>query len=176
MPGPLRFIRIPRAKTLMRKITGTNPGPSPKIVFVLLIAAFIVLSLQHPDSNSPVQIVSANKRNTTVSPHAITCRDPRIIDGDTFDCDGRRIRLEGIDTPEMPGHCNPGRDCTGGDPYAAKKTLASLSRGIITCTPVKTDHYGRIVARCANDREDLSCAMLGSGHAVRRYADISCPI
>ena len=34
-----------------------------------------------------------------------------VTDGDTIRCDGEPIRLLGIDTPEVPGHCREGRDC-----------------------------------------------------------------
>ena len=35
-----------------------------------------------------------------------------VIDGDTIHCGYTRVRLAGIDAPEMPGHCQPGRACT----------------------------------------------------------------
>ena len=105
---------------------------------------------------------------------AIACSDPRIIDGDTLDCGGTRIRLAGIDAPEKPGHCREGRKCTPGDPAASENHLRSLTRGAIVCQPEEIDHYGRTVARCrANDR-DLSCAMIADGYAVRRYGRIFC--
>lgn len=44
---------------------------------------------------------------------AFACSNVGIIDGDTFDCGSTRIRLHGIDSPEMPGHCRSGRECTG---------------------------------------------------------------
>lgn len=105
----------------------------------------------------------------------ISCYSPRVIDGDTFDCDGERIRLAGIDAPEMPGHCRPGRRCTEGDPYASKTHLDSLTTGLVECWRVETDHYGRMVARCKADGEDLSCSMIEDGQAVRRYGHVSCP-
>lgn len=104
----------------------------------------------------------------------IACHSPYIIDGDTLTCDGQRIRLEGIDAPEMPGHCRAGRSCTSGDPHAAKSYLESISRGSVTCRPIKKDVYGRTVARCEAGGRDLSCAMIAADHAVRRYSVILC--
>ncbi|TNE31616.1 MAG: thermonuclease family protein [Alphaproteobacteria bacterium] len=106
---------------------------------------------------------------------SIFCHSPYIIDGDTFDCVGTRIRLMGIDAPEMPDHCRPGRRCTEGDPFAAKKYLESLATGWVKCRAIEIDHYGRTIARCKVKDVDLSCAMIASGHAVRRYSSISCP-
>lgn len=106
---------------------------------------------------------------------AIRCTAPRVIDGDTFDCAGTRIRLAGIDAPEMPGHCAAGRKCTAGDPHAARDYLSTLTRTAVSCASIETDKYGRTIARCAvNGGNDLSCAMLDAGHAVRRYGYISC--
>jgi hypothetical protein len=114
-----------------------------------------------------------NKRNT--ESRTLFCNSPYIIDGDTFDCIGTRIRLMGIDAPEMPDHCRPGRRCTKGDPLAAKEYLQSLATGRVTCRVTEIDHYGRSIARCHAGEVDLSCAMIASGHAVRRYSNISCP-
>ena len=44
-----------------------------------------------------------------------------VNDGDTLRCqDGTRIRLSGIDAPELDGHCQPGRACVPGDPLASR--------------------------------------------------------
>jgi endonuclease YncB( thermonuclease family) len=104
----------------------------------------------------------------------IVCSSPRIIDGDTFDCAGLRIRLAGIDTPEMPGHCRKGRACTPGDPAAARDELIRLTRSVVECRETNKDRYKRIVALCEVGGVDLSCAMIASGHAVARYAPIDC--
>lgn len=105
----------------------------------------------------------------------LPCPSPRVVDGDTLRCGDIRIRLAGIDTPEMPGHCRKGRDCTPGDPHAAKAHLQQLvSRGPLRCTEQDVDHYGRSVARCTVGDIDLSCEQLQSGHAVARYGRIDC--
>lgn len=98
-----------------------------------------------------------------------------MIDGDTFECGGRRIRLYGIDAPELPGHCAAERACVPGDPFAARTGLRNITRGQVSCGVVETDVYGRTVARCSGPRGDLSCAMVVDGHAVRRYGALRCP-
>lgn len=104
----------------------------------------------------------------------ISCANPYVIDGDTLDCSGVRIRLAHIDAPEMPGHCREGRRCTPGDPYAARDRLIALTRGGISCTAEDTDTYGRTVARCRGRSGDLSCRMVAGGYAVRRYGELRC--
>lgn len=106
---------------------------------------------------------------------ARACAPATVIDGDTIDCGGVKVRLLGIDAPEMPGHCRPGRECTPGDPYASTAALrALLAGGEVTCRPTGTDHYGRTLARCSVGGEDLSCAQIEGGHAVQRYSRIWC--
>lgn len=106
--------------------------------------------------------------------HVVSCVSPVVIDGDTFTCSGLRIRLASIDAPEMPGHCRKGRRCTSGDPFGSRDYLRSLVNGPVTCHPIDTDHYGRTVARCEADGKDLSCEMVGAGHAVKRYGFLLC--
>lgn len=104
----------------------------------------------------------------------LTCRNPRIIDGDTLDCGGERVRLHSIDAPELPGHCAAGRACTPGNPYAARDALRQLTRGNITCTRSGTDRYGRTIAECFAGGVNIECAMVADGHAVPRYGTLHC--
>lgn len=105
------------------------------------------------------------------------CLAPTHHDGDAIRCLGqsRSMRLYGIDAPEMPGACRPGRRCTPGDPLAARDHLRDLTRGRkVMCETIDRDHYGRDVVRCSADGVDLSCAMVADGYAVRRYGDLEC--
>jgi uncharacterized membrane protein YsdA (DUF1294 family) len=108
---------------------------------------------------------------------AFLCLNPSHHDGDSIYCAGqvRSNRLYGIDAPEMPGACRPGRECTPGNPYAARDHLKSLTEGRqVTCEPLDTDVYGRTIVRCSADGVDLSCAMVKDGYAVERYGTLSC--
>ena len=85
------------------------------------------------------------------------------------------MRLQGIDAPEMPGACRPGRTCVDGDPYAARDYLRSLTAGKrLQCTQEDTDNYGRPIVNCTADGVNLSCAMIAAGQAVPRYAPLDC--
>lgn len=107
--------------------------------------------------------------------HILECPSVNVLDGDTFDCGVTRIRLEGIDAPELKGHCRPGRTCAPGDPQASTANLVRLTEWrTIRCTTTDTDVYGRTVARCTAGEMDLSCAQIESGNAIRRYALIKC--
>jgi micrococcal nuclease len=90
------------------------------------------------------------------------CTAPRVIDGDTLACSRERIRLLGIDAPEMPGHCRRGRACVKGDPFASKRSLQAILAGSrpVRIEPVTTDRYGRTVAVVRAGGRNLSCWQL----------------
>jgi micrococcal nuclease len=88
------------------------------------------------------------------------------IDGDTLDCSGEKIRLLGIDAPEMPGHCRVGRECAPGDPYASKASLQSAIQFSMQITRVGVDHYGRTLAMVYANGENLSCIQLRSSQSL----------
>lgn len=120
--------------------------------------------------------VPAGRLSAATSNDDVGCTDPRVVDGDTLRCGKTRIRLSGIDAPELPGHCARGRACTPGDPFASTDNLRALVSGaVMTCRQTDTDRYGRTVARCSVRGRDLSCAQVAGGFAVRRYAPLSCP-
>lgn len=95
----------------------------------------------------------------------------RVTDGDTIRCGEERIRLLGIDAPELPGHCRRGRDCAPGDPVASTESLKAGMTGALRIERVDGDRYGRTLALVAGDRGDLSCWQLRSRQAryVQRW-------
>ena len=89
-----------------------------------------------------------------------------VVDGDTLRCQGERIRLLGIDAPELPGHCRAGRNCAPGDPYASTRSLEQALSGRLTIERVGVDRYGRTLALIRGGQGNLSCWQLRQGHAV----------
>lgn len=91
-----------------------------------------------------------------------------VIDGDTIDLHGTRIRLWGIDAPES------GQRCTrpsGADWRCGKDAAFALSdrigRAPVACEVKDTDRYGRKVALCRDAKgQDLNAWMVREGWAV----------
>jgi len=143
----------------------------------ILAAVWLVENRLKSSGNIAVRTQNPTVQSDQTAPRRtadLACYQPDIVDGDTFRCDGQRVRLVGIDAPEMPGHCRPGRRCVSGDPQAAKDYLSSITRTRVECTSEGTDTYGRTLGRCEANGVDLSCAMLKAGHAERRYGFIMC--
>lgn len=91
------------------------------------------------------------------------------VDGDTLRCGSERVRLLGIDAPELPGHCRPGRNCAPGNPWASKAALAFMINGRqVRLDRHGTDRYGRTLAFAWAGSVNLSCAQLQSGNAIYR--------
>jgi endonuclease YncB( thermonuclease family) len=90
-----------------------------------------------------------------------------VIDGDTLEIHGARIRLWGIDAPEHDQLCR-GDDSL---PYrcgaaAANKLGAFIAHRLVLCVPKDTDRYGRTVATCRADAEDLGEWLVSEGLAL----------
>jgi endonuclease YncB( thermonuclease family) len=90
----------------------------------------------------------------------------RAADGDTLTLGGHRIRLAGIDAPEMMQVCRwDGADWRCG--VAARSRLADLLRaGPVTCRTQGRDKYDRLLARCRTPAGDLGERMVREGLAV----------
>ena len=97
----------------------------------------------------------------------------RVIDGDTIEVQGQRIRLHGIDAPESAQKCKlKGKSCPCGE--IAGGALKDLTAGIeVRCEQVDVDRYGRIVATCYDNHDfDINRNMVYTGWALayRKYS------
>lgn len=101
-----------------------------------------------------------------------------VIDGDTIEITGQRIRLHGIDAPESSQWCED----EAGERYRCGRDAAFFLDAMLKgraalCDHMDTDRYGRIIGRCYfNDADhglvDVNATMVHMGHAIayRRYS------
>lgn len=89
-----------------------------------------------------------------------------VIDGDTLEIHGERIRLHGIDAPESGQHCRYSGTLQRCGQQAAN-TLDQLINGKpVTCEGKERDRYGRLVAVCYVDGIDVNATMVRNGWAL----------
>ncbi len=98
---------------------------------------------------------------------------PRVIDADTLEVSGQRIRLGGIDAPEMSEEClrADGRRWACGA-WATEQARAMLAGQRVHCVDLGQRTYQRAVGRCYLDGQDIAVSLIEAGAARRcaRYA------
>ena len=99
--------------------------------------------------------------------HAEVSGPALVIDGDTIEISGERIRLHGIDTPEANQTClnDFGKRWQCGQ--EATLALKALIRDhSITCKGAERDKYRRLIAVCFAGLNDLNAEMVRQGWAL----------
>lgn len=94
-----------------------------------------------------------------------------VIDGDTLEIHGKRIRLHAIDAPESRQTCERGGEAWRCGQASALALADKIGRRPVSCEQTDVDRYKRIVARCFASGEDLNGWLVGQGLAVayRQY-------
>ena len=92
----------------------------------------------------------------------------RIIDGDTIEIHGQRIRLNGIDAPESRQTCMAD-GVTWPCGQSATDALAAFIGGeSVRCEGKGSDRYGRTIATCTVQGEDIEAWMVTNGWALAK--------
>jgi endonuclease YncB( thermonuclease family) len=149
--------------------------------FALGLAIGAALGPVAASRGDPLAAPQSVRSATTDAPRALRAGHPaevlRVLDGDTFEARVRvwpglditsKIRLRGIDAPELKARCAEER----AKAEAARDALkAILDQGEVGISAVTIDKYGGRVIADASTRAtpDVSAALLGAGLA-RSYA------
>ena len=90
-----------------------------------------------------------------------------VIDGDTLEVHGTRIRLWGIDAPESSQLCR-GEDSSQYrcGARAANELDTFIAQRPVNCVPLSLDRYGRTVATCSVGGVDLGEWLVRNGLAL----------
>lgn len=90
----------------------------------------------------------------------IPCPAIIVTDGDSLRCGEERLRLLGIDAPEM-GKCSAWRVCVPGNGEASKRSLVSAVNGRkVRYKIVGRDRYGRSLVVAWAGKINLACWQL----------------
>jgi endonuclease YncB( thermonuclease family) len=143
---PRSILRIPR-------------GPWPIVVMMFVIGG---LAYFKPDFSRVVPHAKPTAGSTVTGA-------ARVIDGDTIEIGGERIRFNGIDAPEMAQTCEDGQ----GRAYRCGATARqALGRFLDAAQPtrcdfVSRDRYGRFVGNCFRaDDASVSAYLVRHGFAM----------
>jgi endonuclease YncB( thermonuclease family) len=119
---------------------------------VLAIAILAMLAL----------VATRLERFSTVNPIGTA----KVGDGDSLELAGERIRLRGIDAPELFQTCRK----AGADYPCGRQARDSLKRlaggGAISCEGWERDRYGRLLATCTAGGRELNREQVAAGWAV----------
>jgi endonuclease YncB( thermonuclease family) len=147
----------------------------PRLAFgcpLALVAALLVLKgIDHGDGDGaaePVAQLSASDRSTE---DEIAGR-ASVVDGDTIEIQGTRIRLHGIDAPEGGQVCQIADEAYRCGQRAALVLSDHLGSRMVRCIQIDVDQWGRSVAKCSVGGQDIGARMVEKGWAVayRRYS------
>ncbi|MDF1600875.1 thermonuclease family protein [Mesorhizobium sp. YIM 152430] len=169
------------SKTRIVKILGfkrkkRKPGRPVLVAMALLAAASVgyhgpdLLRNSVPDlipsivpARSTKIVASSSFSSQTLSGRA------SVIDGDTIEIRGERIRLDGIDAPESSQTCNDAHGVSYRCGAQAAEALAEMlaASSPTSCDYVDRDQYGRYVGNCyLADGNSVQAAMVRSGWAM----------
>lgn len=110
-----------------------------------------------------------------VAPAATLSGTATVSDDDTVTVSGARIRLHGIDAPEIDQVCLSGTGKTYACGIAARDALIQLiGRKPLTCTGSEIDVYERRLMTCFVDGVDINAVMVSRGWALAfgRYSNV----
>lgn len=174
---PKRGLGIADALTLnhtagmkTRRRTKRHAKPKVWLVVITLGVALLLIGDDHPQLR---QVVDAFLQ-VFVSDRGVVKRqvgNAEVIDGDTMDVNGSRVRLYGIDAPEAAQTCQrDGRTWACGT-IAEHSLVSAIAGRQVRCEEQHIDRYGRRVATCRAGEKNLNAWMVENGWAVayRQY-------
>ena len=108
---------------------------------------------------------------------------PKVVDGDTIYIKSYKIRLEGIDAPEMKQKCKKPylqimfftfqKDYYCGQ-VSKKKLVQKIGNKSVKCILLGKDRYKRYLAKCFKGTINLNRWMVRNGYAIayRKYSKL----
>ena len=140
----------------------------PLFVLVVGILVYLYVNRQHIHSvESVVSLAMTSLSLPDVTKPPQQSGQAQIIDGDTLSLSGQKIRLYGIDAPEMAQKCQDANRQRYHCGQRSKEALRALvDQQTVRCHAKAKDKYGRVVAICVAGSTEINRWMVRHGHAV----------
>jgi endonuclease YncB( thermonuclease family) len=132
------------------------------ILALILVVGF----LSERIDSFPWPSFSANVRPTLSASSDDVVGRASVVDGDTLDIHGQRIRLWGVDAPESAQQCYIDRQPWRCGQKASLSLSDHIGQQTVTCVERDRDRYGRIVARCSIAGQDIGGWLVSNGWAL----------
>ncbi len=135
-----------------RRVVTRRADRRPFVAFVLLAGLLGFYAYQH----------------WTATPASPLIGRARVLDGDSLEISGARIRLEGIHAPEWRQTCvDPKGQTWSCGQTAAQELRSHIGGRELTCARHGVDRYNRILATCSvPDGSDLNAWIIKQGWAI----------
>ena len=135
------------------------------IILIIICSIFFILTYNDVRSEE-IKEISGNAK---------------IIDGDTIKINSKKIRLYGIDAPELKQKCKKPyltiifftftKDYPCGK-ISTQKLQKKINNKVITCKILDVDRYKRLIGECYKRNLNLNSWLVSNGYAVayRKYS------
>ena len=129
---------------------------------VLIIAALLLQAVIQP-------VAAADQPFSIQGELSVT----RVSDGDSLRSGPLKIRLHGIDAPELKQTCTDSTGATWACGRAARDAVSEITKAApLRCALMDVDRYGRLIMRCFAGHTDIAEHLVENGLALayRRYS------
>jgi endonuclease YncB( thermonuclease family) len=158
-------------------VTAVRLHPGLAVLATVTAVVSVLLLIQGTGDKSVVVKPRATVPAQT-SPPKVPLASPtvggiaRVIDGDTIDIGGTRIRLDGIDAPESKQTCQLGGESYACGQRATEELITFMGARPVECTETGKDRNRRTIAKCRVNSIDVGTWMVEHGWAVafRKYS------
>lgn len=163
-------------------MTRIDIQPGYAVLAGLAFLVFALIVYQSFQGKTSIAVSSSSQSASEKSPETVDVAESKagqplvgqasVIDGDTIEIHGIRIRFSGIDAPESQQTC----ELNGTSYLCGQRAALALSNFIgthvVNCSKTGTDRWRRVIAKCFSGGIDLSSWMVSNGWAIayRKYS------